>query len=67
MFTAKKDIIYLKSAKAYLTLGFFEAQKLGADAEELEGTGKQMRHLKFRKSEEIDPVVLSGWSKTLGS
>ena len=67
VFTAKKDIIYLKSAKAYVTLGFFDAQKLDAYAEKLEGTGKQMRHLKIRKAEEIDPKVLSGWFRKLAS
>ncbi len=67
VFTSKKDIIYLKPAKAYVTLGFFEAQKLGADAEKLEGTGKQMRHLKIRKADDIDPKVLSGWFRKLAS
>ncbi len=67
VFTSKKDITYLKPAKAYVTLGFFEAQKLGTDAEKLEGTGKQMRHLKIRKADHIDPKVLGGWYRKVAS
>lgn len=67
VFTAKKDIIYLKPAKTYVTLGFFEAQKLGADAEKLEGTGKQMRHLKIRSMKEMDVQLLNSWFQKIAS
>jgi hypothetical protein len=53
-----KDILYLKTAKAYVTLGFFNALSI-ADDKRLEGNGKNMRHIKVRSISDVDPALLS--------
>lgn len=61
VFTGKKDLVYLKSEKTYVTLGFFNAEALGEDKNKLEGTGKDMRHLKIRMLQDLDGEVLGNW------
>ena len=64
VFKATKDFAYLKSAKAYVTLGFFNFQKLNDEHNLLEGTGKDMRHIKLKSVAEIDSAMLKEWFKT---
>lgn len=65
VFTAKKDFAYLKTAKAYVTLGFFDAGKIHDPEQRLEGTGKTMRHLKLKTAADIDPERLGQWFRIL--
>jgi hypothetical protein len=44
VFRKNRDLAYLKTAKAYVTLGFFQFEKLNDPDGLLEGTGKDMRH-----------------------
>jgi len=67
VFTAAKDFAYLKTAKAYVTLGFFSIGKLEDKNSLLEGTGKDMRHLKIRQAADIDKDLLADWFKTLAT
>jgi hypothetical protein len=61
VFTKGKDFAYLKTAKAYVTLGFFNFDKLSDPDNLLEGTGKDMRHVKIKKADSIDKVLLAKW------
>jgi hypothetical protein len=62
VFTAAgKDFAYLKTAKAYVTLGFFQFDKLSDPDSLLEGTGKDMRHIKIKKADQINSELLSLW------
>ncbi|PKV62454.1 DUF1801 domain-containing protein [Pontibacter ramchanderi] len=63
VFRANKDFAYLKTAKAYVTLGFFQFDKLNDPKGLLEGTGKDMRHIKIKNVLEIDRELLSDWFK----
>lgn len=63
VFRSAKDFAYLKTAKAYVTLGFFQFDKLDDKKGLLEGTGKDMRHIKIKKVQEIDRELLSEWFK----
>jgi hypothetical protein len=65
VFSTAKDLIYFKSAKAYATLGFFSIQKLEDKNNVLEGTGKDMRHIKIKHAADIDKVLLTKWFKAL--
>jgi hypothetical protein len=65
VFTAEKDIIYFKSAKAYATLGFFDTEKLIDKNNVLEGTGKSMRHIKIKTAADIDKTLFTKWFKAL--
>lgn len=67
VFTAQKDFVYLKTAKAYVTLGFFSSQNLNDPNGLLEGTGKDMRHIKIRKVEDIDSQQITEWLKVLAN
>lgn len=63
VFKADKDFAYLKTAKAYVTLGFFNFQKLNDPKSLLEGTGKDMRHIKLKSTSDIDKELLKDWFK----
>jgi hypothetical protein len=65
VFSAKKDFAYLKAAKGYISLGFFNVETLAADVHLLEGTGKDMRHIKIRKFVDLDEALLIKWFQLL--
>ncbi|MDP2237774.1 MAG: DUF1801 domain-containing protein [Bacteroidales bacterium] len=65
VFKKGKDFAYLKTAKTHLSLGFNSFQKLDDPDNLLEGTGKDMRHIKIRKLEEINAELLSGWFRAV--
>jgi len=67
VFSTSKDIIYFKTARAYISLGFFHAGKIKTHTNLLEGTGKDMRHIKIRNAEEIDKSLLKSWFKDVAS
>jgi hypothetical protein len=61
IFGKNKDFAYLKTAKAYLTLGFYDASVLSDPDGKLEGTGKNMRHLKIKKVSDMDTNLIKLW------
>ena len=63
VFKSDKDFAYLKTAKAYVTLGFFNFQKLNDPKNLLEGTGKDMRHIKLKSINDVDKKLLIEWFK----
>lgn len=64
VFRTDKDFAYLKTAKKYVTLGFFHFQKLHDPHNLLEGTGKEMRHIKLTYNSDIDSNLLKEWFKS---
>jgi len=64
VFKKEKDFAYLKTAKGYVTLGFFNFQKLKDESNLLEGTGKDMRHIKLKKPADINETLLQEWFVT---
>src|SRR5690554_37311 len=67
VFNNGTDLVYFKTAKSYVTVGFFNYNKLSDPDSLLEGTGKDMRHIKIRKHEEVDKELLKRWFKELES
>ena len=67
VFTTTKDFAYLKTAKGYVSLGFFRVDKLHDPQQLLEGTGKDMRHIKIKKASAIDKDQLKEWLTALTS
>jgi hypothetical protein len=67
VFSAQKDFAYLKAAKAYVTLGFFSVEKLDDPNKLLEGTGKDMRHIKIKRAADLDKALLTKWFTALAS
>jgi hypothetical protein len=61
VFSKGKDFAYLKTSKAYVTLGFFRFEKLSDPDNLLEGTGKDMRHIKIKKADGVDQTLLKKW------
>ncbi|MDN5205709.1 DUF1801 domain-containing protein [Fulvivirgaceae bacterium BMA10] len=53
VYASQKDFCYLQTSKNYVTFGFFNFEKVDDPEDLLEGTGKQMRHIKIAKSEDI--------------
>lgn len=63
VFNAGKDFAYLKTAKNHVTLGFFNFEKI-IDADNLlEGTGKDMRHVKLKSIDDINQELFKSWFK----
>lgn len=63
VFKSNKDFAYFKTAKAYVTLGFFNFEKLNDQGNRLEGTGKNMRHIKLKSLNDIDAQLFKAWFK----
>ena len=67
VYSKKKDLVYLKTAKAYVTLGFFDVSGLEDRGNLFEGTGKDMQHVKIRKASDIEEQQLRIWFRKLGA
>lgn len=67
VFGTNKDFAYLKSSKNHVTLGFYNAEKLNDPNNLLEGTGKDMRHIKLKSKADIDTKLLKEWFKVLST
>jgi hypothetical protein len=58
-----KGFCYLQKNKNHVTLGFTNFEKLGEEANNLEGSGTQMRHLKIKSINEVDEQQFTRWFK----
>lgn len=56
-------ICYLHASKNHVTLGFEQGAALLDPKNLLEGTGKNMRHIKFRSDQDIDDSAISALLK----
>jgi uncharacterized protein YdhG (YjbR/CyaY superfamily) len=65
IFSASSDFAYFKTSKSHLTFGFFKSDKISSDSQFLEGTGKDMKHVKFKKMEDVDLGRLRRWMNEL--
>ena len=65
VFSHEEDLIYFRSNKQHVTLGFLHFERLTAFADVLQGTGKSMRHLKIRSVEQIDEKLVVSILKKL--
>lgn len=61
VFSKEKDFVYFKTAKSYLTFGIFDFEKIRSHTQLLEGTGKDMRHIKIKNPENLKLDVLKEW------
>ena len=50
-----RNICYLQASKNHVNLGFYYGASLADKDNLLEGTGKQMHHIRIKKVEEIQP------------
>lgn len=61
VFSKGKDFAYLKTAKTHVTLGFMDFHKIHDPHGLLEGTGKDMRHIKIKRITDINADMLKEW------
>lgn len=61
VFKKSKDFAYLKTARSYVTLGFFSSTKIDDRQKKLEGTRQEMRHIKIKSAHDIDSRLLTEW------
>ncbi len=54
VYSKKEDICYIFPTGGHVNLGFYRAIELKDPKNLLEGTGKNMRHIKIRSLEDID-------------
>ena len=65
VFKAAKDFTYLKTAKAHVTLGFYNFDKIEDKGNRLEGTGSAMRHVKIKTLDDIDRELFGTWFRQI--
>lgn len=58
VYATQKDFCYLQFNKKHVNLGFFEFDKIEDPNNLLEGTGKEMRHVKIQDGSALNPPVL---------
>ena len=55
-------VCYLRDYTSYVTLGFYQAGTALPDPDGLlEGTGRDMRHVKVRSAKDIRPALFETW------
>ena len=61
VFSTDSDFAYFKTSKSHLTFGVFKFEKIKDNRNILEGTGKDMRHIKLKKLDDLKPEIIKGW------
>ncbi|KPK80545.1 MAG: hypothetical protein AMS27_16850 [Bacteroides sp. SM23_62_1] len=56
-----KNICYMAAFKKHVTFAFYNGQMLKDPDGILEGTGKMMKHIKFKKIEDVDQEQIKKW------
>lgn len=67
VFSKKKGFAYLLTTKSHVNLGFMDFHKINDPKNLLEGTGKDMRHIKIKKAADIDAEMLKEWFVAVSS
>jgi hypothetical protein len=57
--TMKGEICYIKPLKDSVNLGFFHGAKISDPNNLLIGTGKSLRHIKFKNIDEINHIAIN--------
>lgn len=65
VFLTDTDFAYFKTSKAHLTFGIFKFEKIKDDAHLLEGTGKDMRHVKIKRLDDLQPEIIKRWMQQI--
>ena len=61
VFTKTKIFTYLRSTKSHVAIGFYNIDRIHDPDNLLDGTGKNMRHLKISSQEGIDEDLIAKW------
>lgn len=67
VFRKGEDFAYIRDSSKYVALGLYDTSYLENYNGLLEGDGEEMRHVKFRKLEDIDHDILNKWFKVIAS
>ncbi len=67
VFSKGHDFAYLQKTKNHITLGFMNYAKIDDRDNQLEGTGKDMRHIKVKGITDIQPKKLKEWFMAVSS
>lgn len=65
VFSTETDFAYFKTSKNHLTFGIFKFDKIHDNKHFLEGTGKDMRHIKIKKLDDLQPEIIISWLKQI--
>ena len=63
VFIKTKVFTYLRSSKNHVTLGFYNCDRINDPDGRLEGTGKNMKHLKIKTIKDINDALITEWLK----
>ena len=61
VFSTDSDFAYFKISKSHLTFGIFKFERIRDNVDLLEGTGKDMRHIKIKKIDDLKLVIIKEW------
>ncbi len=61
VFSKEKNFAYLRMNKKHITLGFYHPERLEDPEGILEGTGKELRHVKIKTERDILPEHFTRW------
>lgn len=65
VFRSSVDFTYFNTTKSYLTIGFFNFHALVDENKILEGSGKDMRHVKLKSVKDVNEELFADWFKTV--
>ena len=61
VYEKRGKVAYVSATDAYVTLGFFKGAAISDPRGSIDGTGKDMRHVKIRSLEDMDMDQLSAF------
>lgn len=67
VFGNPKDFVYFRTAKAHITLGFYNFDKIEDADKLLEGSGKTFRNLKIRSMKDVNADLIGEWLKAVSA
>ncbi|MDR7131923.1 hypothetical protein J2X69_004289 [Algoriphagus sp. 4150] len=65
VFSTDSDFAYFKTSKSHLTFGIFNYEKIKDHKNLLEGTGKDMRHIKLKRLDDLQSEIIQNWIQQL--
>jgi hypothetical protein len=59
--TQEGPMVFFRGSAKHVTLGFWRGAEMNDTHNMLEGEGDRMKHLKFKRLEDVDPILVRGY------
>ena len=61
IYSGNSEVLYIGATDSYVKIGFFRGGALGPSVSGMDGDGKNLRHVKIRALDDLNPRRLAMW------